>query len=176
MIFPLVVLEWPITIIISWYLSSAWLLNTAWAFLVIMWADAVSDLLHYLLWYYGGNKLVEKYWHHLWFSPEKAEDMSKTIHANKIKTVFGKLIYGVWWVAVVACWLARVPILEFFSISIFVSAIQISIYMWLWYYLWEFYTKVLKYFDYGWYVFGGIAIIILWIYIYFTKFHKKDEQ
>ena len=168
-IFPLVVIEWPIVTIISWYLSSIWLINIFWAFLIILGADALSDLLHYLLWYYGGNKLVEKYGWFLWFSAEKAEKMSKTIHANKVKTIFGKMIYGIWWVPVVACGLAKIPLWEFFSISIFVSAIQISIYMSIWYFLWEFYNKILKYLEYGGYIFGILALAILWIYIYLNR-------
>lgn len=171
-IYPVVVIEWPIATFLVWYLVSIELLNPFVAYIVTLFGDVTSDVLHYFVWYYWWYKFIEKYGHYIWISAEKTESISHTIHNNKIKTILWKLVYWIWWLPIVACGLARIPMTQFLLILIPISMFQTTTYMILWYYFWEFYDNVLKYLNYWWYIFGAISIVIIAVYIYLYKIKK----
>ena len=181
-IFPLAILEGPLLALLLGYLVHEGLLNPYITFFLLLLGDIGPDIFWWRLGRYGNKKLLEsKYFSH---SPHAANNL-KTLeylwHRHTGKTMFfGKLSYGINIPIIISSGVARLPIKRFVIYSLPVGVIQVGVPLVVGYYLGNSYQLALRYAQYPALILGGLALIVILVYVSILKYSanafKKQEE
>jgi membrane protein DedA with SNARE-associated domain len=92
-VFPIVMIEGPITTIILGFLASNGYFNLIISYFLAVIADLTSDIFYYLFGYWGGKNLIEKYGHYFGISKLRFEKLKNNFNNNVGKMlIFGKIV------------------------------------------------------------------------------------
>ena len=113
-LFPLVVIEGPIVMVITGFLSSTGQLNFFIAYLVIIIGDVVGDSIYYSIGRWGGPQFIGRWGHYIGLNLDHIKKLEYHYDRHTAKTIIlGKLAYSMEVPFLIASGLAKVPFLKF---------------------------------------------------------------
>ncbi len=176
-LFPIAAFEGPIATLIAGFLVSLGILELWPAFIVILLADFIPDIIFYCI---GRNR---SYMNHV-----DADSNSRTkVISGSLGTIkklwethprktmlFAKLSYGVSMPFLISAGMAKIPLRKFISYTLPVTLLQCPIIFFIGYYLGQTYIVAQKYVSY-WVPFTLLIIILLtFLYIVVARLFKKE--
>jgi len=173
-LFPVVVVEGPIATIIAGFLTSMGYFNFLLAYVLVVIADIIGDVLYYFIGRYGREKFIKRWGHLLGLGWERVEKLEKHFKEHAGKTlVLGKLSHGVGGYVLVAAGIAKYPLKDFVKFNLIATWPKSLFLFLIGFYFGESYTKIAKYLDYT--AFGTIAIALLLILVYLIMKKRTEE-
>jgi membrane protein DedA with SNARE-associated domain len=173
-IFPLILIEGPITTIVAGWFSSLGYLNLVILLVVANIADMAGDLLYYFIGRFGRQKNIIRFTKWLGFNEERLLKMEQHFekHANRT-FIIGKLTHGVGGLVLVAAGVAKFPFIRFFLYNFVPTVLKTTLLVFLGYYFGRAYNQYANFFDY-------LALITLTLfiilYIWYIRKNSRDLQ
>ncbi|OGC88604.1 hypothetical protein A2419_02980 [Candidatus Adlerbacteria bacterium RIFOXYC1_FULL_48_26] len=157
-IFPLGIFEGPIIAVLCGFLATQGLLSWYFAYLVLVFADAVGDWAYYALGRFG-YPLIRKWGHYVGITPERIETAREYFSNNHFKMVAAsKLIHAGGIAGLIAAGTVKLPFLKFAIQCLLVSILQTGLFFLLGIFFGHAYAKIGRYLDF--YV-AGTAVAVL---------------
>jgi len=166
-IFPVVIFEGPIIIILSGFLVSLGVLNPYLAFLVLIVGDLIGDSMYYSIGrYWRNSKFVKKYGRFVGYDAEKAVFLEDHFSKHLWKTLLvAKFAQGMGSTIQISSGIAKVNYLKFLWINIVGVIPKTIILMTLGFYIGDSYEKINEYIHSIAFTFVTLAITS---FLYFT--------
>jgi membrane protein DedA with SNARE-associated domain len=174
LIFPIALVEGPIITIISGWLSALGILNFFVAYLVLITANVLGDLVYYLVGYWGGPVLIKKWGHWLHLDLEQTAKLKNHFdnHGGKILITTKIVPHFAASAALVGAGLAKYRLRLFLRYCFFIEIIKTAILMSIGYFVGDAYQKIVVYFDYV----GAIISIIVAVAIVVGFYYWRKKQ
>ncbi|MFZ2569067.1 MAG: VTT domain-containing protein [Minisyncoccia bacterium] len=173
-IFPIAIIEGPIIIIITGFLTFLGFLNGFLSYLILVVAEVIGDTLHYLIGtYWRRAPWVKKYGHFFGYDEKNESFIEEHFKKHKLKTlIIGKLTYSLGTAVQIAAGIAHVNFYEFISVSI-LGTIPKTLFLFIvGYYVGNSYLKINGYFHSISFVTISIALIMVF-YLLSNKLTKS---
>jgi len=175
-LFPLIVLEGPITVITSGILASLGLLNFFVVYLVAIAGDLAGDSLYYAVGRYG-RKHLDRWGRYIGFSKERLEKMEAHFNAHGGKTLIaGKLSHAIGAMVLVSAGIARFPFRKFIIFNLWATLPKSLVLLLIGFYFGNTFIHLRRYFDFAWLGTLGVTVLLLLVYLFLRKTGKKLEE
>ena len=173
-IFPVVILEGPIIIIISGFLISLGVLQPITAFIVIVLADTTGDSISYSIGKLWRRSIrVKKYASFLGYSEKSEQFLESHFARHKIKTfLVAKFSYGIGRSIQIASGIAGVKYFEYLWINCIGTIPKTFILLVLGFYIGDSYAKINGYLEYI--ALSIVSIFVLTIFYFTTRKFVRD--
>jgi membrane-associated protein len=174
-IFPIAVVEGPIIIVISGFLVYLGVLNGVVAYILLVIADVLGDVLYYSIGrFWRGSRWVRKLLGFLGYSEKSEEFLENHFEKHIGKTILiSKFSHGIGGAVQVASGIAQVDIREYLLYSFLGTIPKTVLLLFLGYFLGSSYIKINGYLnDIALFTTGFIVCIIL-VYYFLSKYIKK---
>lgn len=173
LIFPVAVVEGPVTIILCGFLVSLGYLNGPLVFIILVVAEIIGDSLYYSMGKKGGSR-IKKYIAKLGYGENEEKFLANYFEKHKGKTfLFAKMAHGIGGAVQVTSGMAKVNYFAFLWYSFVGTLIKTTLLIYIGYYAGNSLFKYGEYFE----IFPILTIIILAVlitlYILFVKYTKK---
>lgn len=174
-LFPLAVIEGPILIVVAGFLVSLGLMNAFIVLPVVVVADAVGDLLHYLLGRFGSTFLYA-HGHWIGITEAKITSAKKYFEEHHLKSVASsKLVHGVGFVGLIAAGSLKIPYKRFALTALAISFAQSSVLLVVGVFFGYAYAQIEHYFSYGAVVLSAVAIAVA-LGVGISKYRKRCDS
>jgi membrane-associated protein len=174
LLFPIVVFEGPIITIIAGFLTSLGYLNFIIAYVLIVFADLVGDVIYYYFGRFGREHFINRWGRYLGITMERVKKLEKHFGSHTGKTlILGKLSHAVGGYILVAAGIAKVPLKDFIKYNFIATWPKSMILFLIGYYFGRSYYQISKYLDYT--AWGTIALVIILILVYFVMKSKAEK-
>jgi membrane protein DedA with SNARE-associated domain len=173
-IFPITVVEGPIIIIVSGFLSYLKILNFYGAFLMLSFADIIGDSLYYLIGrYWRISEKARKFARYFGYDEKSEESLEKYFEAHKGKTfLVAKVSHGIGSTVQIASGIAKVSYKIFLFYSVLGTLPKTYILLIIGYYLGNYYEKIDGYL--GIFAFVTVGFFALFIiYMVSNKYVRR---
>ncbi len=181
-IFPLVVIEGPITIFISGFFISLGFLSPTSTFITVVLADLASDIIYYAAGRWWLHSTSNKILAFFKFTPKGFAKFKSIFIRHKGKIMFfGKLSSFVGGVVMYVAGLVKIPFPEFIAINIFNALFKSIILLFAGYFLGGAVVKLGASLDWitgvGLLILSGILFLIYWgVTTFANKFIRRTEN
>lgn len=173
-LFPLIAVEGPITMVIAGFLASAGFLNVFLVYLIAVSGDLAGDCLYYAVGRYGGRELIKRWGRFLRIKPEKIEEVEQHFDRRGGKTlVWGKLTQAVGSIILIAAGISKMPVKDFIWYNFIATLPKALVLVLLGFYFGQAYTSINSFFKLFGVISLGLTIILI---VYFFYYHKKDSS
>lgn len=170
-----VVVEGPLFTMLAGWLSFEGLINLFLAYVIIIAAEMVGDMLYYALGYWGRAKLVNKYAARLKFSPTRFKKIESLLHRHCGKTIImAKLTHLAGVPFLVSAGLAQVPFFKFLFYNLIATLPKSLVFILLGYFLGAAVGTVNQYLEYGTFIVLGLMVAIIGGYLLLGKYFEKE--
>lgn len=164
-LFPLIVIEGPITVITAGITSSLGFLNVFIVYVIAVAGDLTGDALYYSVGRFGRTWL-DRWGRFIGMPKERLEKMEAHFHEHGGKTlVAGKLSHAVGAIVLVSAGIARISFRKFIFFNFWATLPKTLVLLLLGYYFGNTFIHLKHYFDFAW--LGTLFIVILLLAIYF---------
>lgn len=172
-LFPLAVLEGPITTVTAGLMSSLDLMNFYIVYVIIVAGDLVGDGLYYAVGRWGLRPL-ERWGRFIGIRPEKLEQVEKHFADHGGKTLIAaKLSHAVGGIVLVSAGIARIPFGKFIFFNFWATLPKTLVLLLIGYYFGNTYLKLQRFVDFAWLGTFAIAILMFVIYMFLRRAGKK---
>lgn len=173
-LFPTAIFEGPIVTIISGFLIASGYLNGLTAYILILIADTIGDVLHYLVGYLLRHRRASKLLSFFRIDEKRILRVEKhfILHPKK-SIIFGKLAHGVGGMIQVVAGVARMPFIEFLWISFLGTLPKSLLLLYIGYTFGKYLPQIDNYLSVGGFVLFGLTIITILGYIFSSKYLAK---
>ncbi|MDO8511823.1 MAG: DedA family protein [bacterium] len=175
-LFPLIVLEGPITVITAGVLTSVGLLNFFLVYFVAVIGDLAGDSLYYSIGRYG-RKHLDRWGRFIGLPKERLEKMETHFKDHGGKTLIaGKLSHAIGAIVLVSAGIARIPFRKFIIFNLWATLPKSLVLLLIGYYFGNTFIHLQRYFDFAW--LGALVATVLFIlvYLFLRKTGKKLEE
>jgi membrane protein DedA with SNARE-associated domain len=175
-LFPLIVVEGPITVITAGVLSSIGLLNFFAVYFVAIIGDLAGDSLYYAAGRYG-RKHLDRWGRFIGLPKERLEKMETHFNAHGGKTlVAGKLSHAIGAIVLVSAGIARIPFRKFIFFNFWATLPKSLVLLLIGFYFGNTFIHLQRYFDFAWLGTLIITLLLLGVYLILRKTGKKLEE
>lgn len=175
-IFPLIVLEGPITVITSGVLASIGILNFFVVYFVAVAGDLAGDSLYYAAGRYG-RKHLDRWGRFIGLPKERLEKMEAHFSAHGGKTLIaGKLSHAIGALVLVSAGIARFPFRKFIVFNLWATLPKSLVLLLIGFYFGNTFIHLQRYFDFAWLGTLAATIFLLLVYLFLRKTGKKLEE
>jgi membrane protein DedA with SNARE-associated domain len=165
LLFPIAVFEGPIITIIAGFLVSLSKMNFWAAYLLIIIADLVGDVLYYIFGRSGGRRLVEKWGIRFGITPEHLERIENHFRHHPGKTLLmGKMAHGLGGFFLTAAGLAKMHFGSFLFYNFIPTVFKTLLLLSIGYYFGNAYVQIGKYLDTTALIFLLFVFILTFLY------------
>jgi membrane protein DedA with SNARE-associated domain len=177
LLFPLTVVEGPITMVLAGFLVSLGQLDFLLAYVVVVAADLIGDGFYYALGYFGRERFVLRWGHYIGITPERIARLEKHFQRHDGKTlIMSKLAHAVGVVVLVAAGLTRMPFGRFLWYNLLPTLPKALLLLALGFYFGQAYDRIQSYLDYT--ALGMVLLVLILLLVYFAvkQIGKKYES
>jgi membrane protein DedA with SNARE-associated domain len=175
-LFPLIVIEGPITVVTAGVLASVGLLNFFIVYFVAIVGDLVGDSLYYAAGRFG-RKRLDRWGRFIGLPKERLEKMEVHFNAHGGKTLIaGKLSHAIGAIVLVTAGIARVPFKKFIFYNLWATLPKSLVLLLIGYYFGNTFIHLQRYFDFAWLGALAAAILFVVVYLFLRKTGKKLEE
>lgn len=172
-IFPIAVIEGPITGVIAAFLVSQGILDIYIVYIILVTADVIGDIIHYYIGRLSSEAFIVKHGDKFGVSKEKIEYVKKQFQENPWRTfIFGKYTHAFNSAILIVAGILKFDFRKFVSINTLLIFPKIIIVMLIGYYFGKSYTLIKTYFD-TWALYGFIIIVCVILYWLWTSKENK---
>lgn len=172
-LFPLTVIEGPITTVTAGILSSLGFLNAFIVYAVVVLGDLVGDTLYYSIGRWG-RKPLSRWGRFIGFNKERLEKIDEHFREHGGKTLIAaKLSHAVGAIALISAGISHLPYRRFIFFNFWATLPKSLVLVLIGYYFGNTFLRLQRYFDYAWLGTLVIAIVLLLIYLVLRKAGKK---
>ena len=176
LLFPLIVLEGPITVITAGLLTSVGLLNFFVVYFIAITGDLVGDSLYYVAGRHC-RKYLDRWGRFIGLPKDRLEKMEAHFNAHGGKTLIaGKLSHAIGAIVIVSAGLARFPFGKFIIFNLWATLPKSLVLLLIGFYFGNTFIRLKSYFDYAWLGTLAITILLLLVYFFLRKTGKKLEE
>lgn len=176
LLFPLIVIEGPVTVITAGILSSLGFLNVFIVYVVAVLGDLVGDALYYAVGRFG-RRWLDRWGRFIGFSKERLEKMETHFQDHGGKTLIaGKLSHAVGGIVLVSAGIARIPFKKFIFFNFWATLPKSLILLLIGYYFGNTFLHLKHYLDFAWLGTLAITVILFVVYLILRKTAKKLEE
>ena len=169
-LFPLVVVEGPITTVAAGFLASLGYMRVWLALAVIVAGDVGGDMLYYALGRYGGRRVIDRWGHYVGATSERVMHVERHFERHAGKTLMlGKLSHGVGGIFLLAAGVAKMPFGRFSWYTFLATLPKSALLILIGFYFGQSYERITKYADFS--AIGVVAIAVLLVIGYFILKH-----
>jgi membrane protein DedA with SNARE-associated domain len=170
-IFPLIILEGPITSVICGFLSSVNILNIFIVYPVLVVADLVGDLLYYSLGRWGGSRFVRKYIKLFRLSEKTMTRIENHFDKHTKKTIIiGKISHAFGAPILIAAGIVKVRLYEIFWSNIVVTIPKYLVLLIVGYYFGVILINNAEYFSI---ILLSLGILIILVVLLYNRIKRK---
>jgi len=174
LIFIFVIIEGPLITMFVGYLLANNLFNWLLAFVIIIVAEMVSDSLYYLVGFWGGKKLTQKYTFFTKLSEKKLQFFKHIFQNHPRKTlIIGKITHVAGVPILVAAGVSKIDWWIFFLYDLIATIPKTLFFFTIGFYLGQLSEKINTYLTYGTIVFSGLIILIFVVYLIIGNYLEK---
>ncbi|PIR43522.1 hypothetical protein COV24_02315 [candidate division WWE3 bacterium CG10_big_fil_rev_8_21_14_0_10_32_10] len=165
-LFPLIVVEGPITMILGGFLSATGHFNVIIVYVLSVFGDLLGDLGYFFLGYFGRKKLIKKWRYLLRINESTLKKIDTHFEKHKGKTLmFGKLSHGMGMPVLISAGISRMPIKDFLWFNFLATLPKALILVLIGFYYGSAFVTINKYLKYwGW---GFVFLFVLGISIFY---------
>lgn len=164
-LFPIAVAEGPIITVFAGFLVSTGHFNFIVAYLVIVVADVIGDMLYYAVGRWGGRRGIRKWGHYFGVHDGRLPRLEEHFKKHPFKTLLsGKLAHGLGGIVLMVAGLAKMPFGQFLLYSLVLTVPKSLILLTLGYYFGSAYGQVSSWLDVISISVLVIALVLLLIY------------
>ena len=168
----LMILEGPITTIVSAFLASMGYFNIFIVFGLSVAGDVIGDILLYYIGYFGGQKILPKVEKFLKISQSIVEKLKRKFHENSGRIIFYvKSTTGLSYITFITAGTLKVPISKFVKFSILGGLIWSSFLVIMGYFFGYAADKISEYIKYA-----GLIILIIAVFFFIGLSLYKKRQ
>jgi len=166
------ILEGPITTIVSAFLASMGYFNIFIVFGLSVAGDVIGDILLYYIGYFGGQKILPKVEKFLKISQSIVEKLKRKFHENSGRIIFYvKSTTGLSYITFITAGTLKVPISKFVKFSILGGLIWSSFLVIMGYFFGYAADKISEYIKYA-----GLIILIIAVFFFIGLSLYKKRQ
>lgn len=133
-------------------------------FILSILGNIVPDVIFYALGFWGRNKILCRWGHHVGLSEKRLEHLEKLLATHPGKTMFViKMVPTLAAPGLIAAGVARMSLETYIWWSAIITIPSSLFYLLVGYYSGAAYGSIIQYVDYGGYVLGGIVILLFLI-------------
>ena len=175
-LFPLAAIEGPIVSLAAGFLIHTGHLSFIPTYLIFILGDVIPDCLYYYLGKFGDKKqILQKYISKDGFVSRNLNLIEKLWMKHSFKTMFlSKFAYGLSTPLLICAGLIKAPFRKFIEYSFILSVFQYGAILLTGYLLGSSYFLALKYIKYTEIIIAIIIIVLVFAYIYFSKYARKQ--
>ncbi len=169
-LFPIIVVEGPISTVIAGFLIALKYFHFYAAFLIVVVGDLTGDVLHYALGYWGRESIINRWGRYIGATPERIRKVESHFDKNTGKTlVFAKIFHGIGGVFLIAAGAAKIPFLKFVWYNFLGTVPKTLILISVGFYFGYAISSIKSYLELAGTIFVGIGIIAILAWLYFNK-------
>jgi membrane protein DedA with SNARE-associated domain len=148
-LFPIVVVEGPITAIIAGFLVSLGILNPFLVYIIVVAGDVVGDSILYIFGRWGGESFIRRIGPYLGVTPERIDKVKEYFNSYGRRAVtMSKLFHGVGIAGLVTAGSLKVPYRKYIFICFSVTLAQAFVFLMVGVLFGGAYMQMSKYLDY----------------------------
>lgn len=175
-LFPLIVVEGPVTVITAGVISSLGFLNFFLVYIIAVFGDLVGDSLYYVAGRFG-RRWLDRWGRFIGMSKERLEKMETHFQDHGGKTLIaGKLSHAVGAIVLVSAGIAKIPFRKFIIFNFWATLPKTLILLLIGYYFGNTILHMVRYFDFAWLGMLVITILLLVAYFLLRKTGRKLEE
>lgn len=175
-LFPLMVIEGPITVVTAGILTSIGVFNFFLVYITSVLGDLVGDSLYYAAGRYG-RKYLDRWGRFIGLPKERLEKMEVHFNDHGGKTLIaGKLSHAVGAIVLVSAGVARIPFRKFIIFNFWATLPKSLVLLLIGYYFGNTFIHLQRYFDFAWLGALVATIIFVLVYLFLRKAGKKLEE
>ena len=173
-ILPIAVLEGPIVSVIAGFLSSLGVFHFWIAYLILMLADFLGDLLYYGIGYLGHGPYIQRFVNAIGATPERLARLKKGFHKHDFKILMLNKTQAAGAIVLYFSGLIRMPLSRFLWINVLGSIPKVGFFLAIGFYFGKSYATINNYLDYTGMITFMIPIVLLAAYWLFKRYSKKN--
>lgn len=176
-LFPIVAIEGPITMVICGFLIAQGLMNFYLAFIIIVVADVSGDILYYALGRWGRKGFLDKWGKYIGLPPDKLAGLENHFKNYSGKTLLvSKFAHGIGTMFLVAAGAAEMPLKKFTLYNFLGTVPKSLMLLFIGYFFGQAVARISRYFDYIALSTFSLAIGLAIGYFAIQKLSKKKEK
>lgn len=169
-LFPLAIIEGPISTIVAGLFISMGLLNPVLVYVIIMAGDIVGDTLCYSIGRWGGKPFYEKIWPYIGVTNENKEKVRMYFDVHGKKTIIlSKLIHGIGITGLFVAGSLKISYKKYITTCFLITLVQVAIFLVIGILFGRAYIQLNKYLNY----FSSATIIIGILIVSFIIITKR---
>jgi membrane protein DedA with SNARE-associated domain len=174
LLFPLAVVEGPITTVLGGFLASSHHLNIYAVFLIVVLGDLIEDTFFYVLGRLGGVRLARTYGHYIGITEQRILNLEQHFVKHTGKTlIVGKITHGLGFTVLFSAGTAKVPYPKFMVYNLVSVMLKSLILVVVGYYFGYAYERIDAYLNYSTYILLVLAALLLVGYYFATKAARR---
>lgn len=172
-LFPIIVIEGPITTIIAGFLASLGTLNLTISYIVIVTADLAGDSIYYAIGFFSRKNFIQKWWRLIGITPDRLKNLEDHFEKHQFKTlIIGKITHAVGAIVLVAAGMAKVPYKKFILFNLLATIPKSLILILVGFYFGHAYKKLDRILDYSAFVIFFAVVLFILVYFLTKKLAK----
>ncbi|MGC9610800.1 MAG: DedA family protein [Minisyncoccia bacterium] len=151
--------------------------NIQMVFILSILGNIVPDIIFYALGFWGRNKILNRWGHHVGLSEKRLEHLERLLATHPGKTMFAiKMVPTLAAPGLIAAGVARMSLKVYIWWSAIITIPSSLFYLLIGYYFGATYNSIIQYVGYGSYVLGGILILFFLVIYANRKIMKKIAE
>jgi membrane protein DedA with SNARE-associated domain len=167
LIFLMMVIEGPMVTAAAAFAASLGYFNIYLIFFMSLMGDLVGDCLHYIIGYFSRIGVIEKYGQKIGLKADFLKRMETKLQNNLGKAMFIIKFTPITTPGLLTAGALKVPIRSYVFYSLIITLPRTIFFVSIGYYFGVGFEKIANYFEWGQYLFFGILVLILIIYLVF---------
>lgn len=158
------IIEGPLVTTAAAFAAGLGIFNVFNIYLLSILGDVIADIVYFMLGYWGGRRLIDRFGHHVGLHKNRVERMEKLLHTHAWKTlIVTKLTPGLATTGLITTGISRMPLRQYLKIVLSIIIPKSLFLVLLGFYSGQAHNYAIKYLHLGQYALLIAFIIILMV-------------